>query len=553
MKKLAIVILCLCVVFVGGFAGYRGYKIWKQKKLVKQAREFIAKGDAPNALLCLRQALQKNANNIEACRLMAAFAEMGRSPQAVHWRSRLVELEPNSITNRLALARTAVSMGDALTAQKALEGVDEAGKKSAGYQTMAGTVDLATRRLSEAEAHFAEAARLEPANPVSQLNLALLRLQKTNLQAAAEGRTVLQGLCTNSLVRCDALRQLTMDALRNTNLNAALGFSQALLQDTNATFGDRLVHLGLLRASTNSQLAPFLQGMQAESTNNPVKAYEVAKWMLTSGNAGQSLAWLKGLPPVTRTNLPVPMLEADCYLALKDWPGLLTNSASQSWGELDCLRLACRARAFREQGMSTSAKTEWLAAMNATDNRSAPLMQLLNATGAWKWNVEQEDVLWAIIDRYPKEQWAVQALSQRLYAAGRTRSLLDLYEVAARNDKQSLALINNLALTALLLEAWDKKPHALARDVYQKAPTNSAFASTYAFSLYLQNKNVEALQVMEKLAAKDLEAPGIAGYYGLILQANGKPEKARPYFELTSKGPLLPEEKKLMEKARGRT
>ena len=156
-------------------------------------------------------------------------------------------------------------------------------------------------------------------------------LFRERIQAAAEGRTVLQGLCTNSLVRCDALRQLTMDALRNTNLNAALGFSQALLQDTNATFGDRLVHLGLLRASTNSQLAPFLQGMQAESTNNPVKAYEVAKWMLTSGNAGQSLAWLKGLPPVTRTNLPVPMLEADCYLALKDWPGLLTNSASQSW------------------------------------------------------------------------------------------------------------------------------------------------------------------------------------------------------------------------------
>ena len=96
MRKLFIVLMCLAVLFTVGFAGYRGYKIWKQKHLIVQAREYIAKGDGPNALLCLRQALQSNPNNVEACRLMADFTELARSPQAVFWRNRLVVLEPYS-------------------------------------------------------------------------------------------------------------------------------------------------------------------------------------------------------------------------------------------------------------------------------------------------------------------------------------------------------------------------------------------------------------------------------------------------------------------------
>src|ERR1035438_2748058 len=191
--------------------------------------------------------------------------------------------------------------------------------------------------------------------------------------------------------------------------------------------------------------------------------------MLTATQAGPTLAWIKSLPAATRTNLPVPLVEADCYMAVKDWPGLLTNYVGQSWGELDCLRLACRARAYKEQGQATSAKTEWLAAMKATQNRRELLMQLFNATSGWRWAPEREDVLWAIVNRYPKEQWAVQALTEQLFAAGRTRALLTLFGQAAQNDSPNLALLNNLAMTALLLEAWERKPHDLAQATYAKS------------------------------------------------------------------------------------
>jgi tetratricopeptide (TPR) repeat protein len=551
MKKLLTVFLCLAVVFAVGFGSYRGYKIWKQKHLIGQAREFIAKGDGANAMLCLRGALRSNSRNVEACRLMADFAQLARSPQAVYWRSRLVELEPHSLSNRVALASIALANGDASLAQSALDGVGDADKKTALYQKAAGTLDIAHRRFPEAEAHFAEAARLEPGKPASQLNLALLRVQMSEPRTAAQGRADLQALCTNLAVRGDALRQLTLDALRHTNLNSALAWSQQLLQDTNSVFGDRMRHLGILHAATNAQQTAFLGELQTEATNNPAKTYEVAKWMLVAaGQPRAALAWMKTLPPATHTNLPVPMIEADCYMAAKDWTTLQTNLVAQNWADLDCLRRACLALAYREQGLAASGKTEWLAALKAAESHYDLLVQLLTVTRAWKWPQEQEDVLWAIANRFPKDQAAVQALTSRLYSTGKTRPLLTLFSLQLQNNPTNLAVMNNLALTAMLVEAWEKKPHELARTVYQKGSTNSAFVSTYAYSLLVQQKAGEALKVIEQLSPQQLEDPSIAGYYGLILQANGQRDKAKKYFDLGLKAKLLPEEQKLFDRAR---
>ena len=558
MKKLFIAFICLAVLFVAGFGSYRGYKIWKQKHLITQAREYIAKGDGPNALLCLRGALHANSRNVEACRLMAAIAEVARSPEAVRWCTKLVELEPSSLSNRVGLARIALAVGDATLAQSALDGVGDADKKTALYHKTAGALAVAHRRFPEAEAHFAETARLEPANPASQLNLASLRVQLGEPQSAAQGRAALQGLCTNPAVRCEALRQLALDSLRHTNLNGALAWSKQLLPDTNSVFGDRMRHLSLLRAATNAQQVAFLAGLQAEATSDPAKTYEVAKWMLVAtGQPRSALAWMKTLPPATHTNLPVPMIEADCLMATKDWAVLQTNLVNQNWADWDCLRRACLALAYRELGLAASSKTEWLGAMKAAESGRElqvrqSLTKLLAATRGWNWPQEQEDVLWAIAKRFPKDQLAVQALMNQLYSTGKTRSLLTLFGLQLQNNQTNLSLMNNLAVTAMLLEAWERKPHELAREVYQKGTTNSAFVSTYAYSLLVQQKADEALKIIEQLSPKQLEDPSIAGYYGLVLQANGQREKAKKYFDLTAKAKLLPEEQKLVENAKKR-
>jgi hypothetical protein len=96
---------------------------------------------------------------------------------------------------------------------------------------------------------------------------------------------------------------------------------------------------------------------------------------------------------------------------------------------------------------------------------------------------------------------------------GRTRPLLSLFSQELKRDPNNLAAKNNLAVVAMLLEAHELNPHNLAREVYTAAPTNSAFASTYAFSLHLQNKNPEAMKIMQSIPhQKNLEDPSIAGY-----------------------------------------
>src|ERR1017187_6396327 len=164
MRKLIIIFLCCTVALLAGYAGYRGYKVWKQNRMMNLARAFAAKGDGRNVLLSVQQVLRSNPQNLEASRMMAALNEAGRSPGALVWRSRVVELNPRSLDDRLALVQSALIFRDYPLATNALAGVDAAGKKTAVYHNLAGEVASTVGQLAQAEADFMEAARLEPTN-----------------------------------------------------------------------------------------------------------------------------------------------------------------------------------------------------------------------------------------------------------------------------------------------------------------------------------------------------------------------------------------------------
>ena len=214
----------------------------------------LAKSDARNALLCVQQVLRSDPRNLDATRVMAGLSGAARSPSALIWRSRVVELNPRSLDDRLALAQTAMMMRDYATATNALEGVDQAGKNTAAYHNIAGAVAAAANQLAEAEAHFLEATRLEPQNPISQLNLAVVRLHGTNTVNLIEARAELELLTvnrTNSDLRCQALRELVADAIRNKQEATALAMCGRLLQETNSIFADQI--LATRRAATDAE------------------------------------------------------------------------------------------------------------------------------------------------------------------------------------------------------------------------------------------------------------------------------------------------------------
>jgi Flp pilus assembly protein TadD len=549
MRKILILLGACIVLLLGGYAGYRGYSVWKQSHLISLARTFIAKGDQRNALLSIKQVLLANPRNIDACRFMADLAEASHYPSVIMWRSRVVEMAPHSTADRIALVRVAAAAGDLALATNSLAEVSDSGKQTSLYHNTAGMIAAMTGKLAEAESHFIEASRLEPTNPVPRLNLAVVQLQQTNSPAPAQGRATLLQLRTTPGVDCLALRELIKDALRTGRVNDALSYCSELVKDTNSVYSDQVLRLEVLHTSRPAEFKTALATAQREAASTPGHIYQLASWQLTRSGAAETIKWLKTLPRDIQTNQPTALLIANCQLELHDWRGLQQFIEPQNWAETEFLRGALLARALREQNMLDSSKAMWDQAVRTVNGQRIGLTSLLRLAGEWKWQTEAEELLWTIVDRYPGERWAADALTRALYLGGRTRSLMAFYNQQTKRRPDDLSARNNLAMTALLLDAREYNPHQLAQEVYQKSPTNSSFISTYAFSLYQRGKNAEALQLIEKLPQKELQDPSVAGYYGLILKATGHQAKARTYLEKSSRGTLLPEERKLFERA----
>ena len=563
--KILLIVLVLGLVLAGGgYFGYRSYLSAREAHLIKQAQHCLAKPDVKGALLCLQGVLKSNPRNVEACRLMAGLCEAERSPGAVVWRSRVVELNPRSLDDRLLLAQSALIFREYGAATNALAGVDADGKKSAVYLNLAGEVASTVGQFALAEADFAEAARLEPTNPVPQLNLAVVRLHGTNATALAEARAALTRISTSSpVLRAPALRELVADSMRFHQTNEAMQLSSELVQQTNSAFSDRLLRLDVLKATQNAGFKPALAALERESGTNLVKIYELSNWQMTRVGPADTLAWLRSLPASFQTNQPLALLRltAQCQSMLGDWRGVQSSLKQQNWAELEFERHALLALALREQDLTAASKGEWDLALKAATGQQQSLYMLLRLAAGWKWQSEGEELLWTIVNQYPADKGAFVALNQTLYhkalqdndSNGRNsalRPLMMLYSQELKRLPSDLGIKNNLAMMALLLDAQELNPHVLAREVYTQAPTNAVFISTYAFSLHLQKKDTEALKVIEQLTPKELQDPSLAGYYGLILQATGNKEKARSYLQLAFKGHLLPEERKIFERAR---
>ena len=122
MRKTVLIFVGCAAALLAGYAGYQSYTTWKQGHFMRLAREFLAKPDVRNAALALDKVLQFNPRHLEAMRLMASLSEAGRSPSALLWRARVVQLNPHSVPDRLALAQTALMFRDIACRRIALPG-----------------------------------------------------------------------------------------------------------------------------------------------------------------------------------------------------------------------------------------------------------------------------------------------------------------------------------------------------------------------------------------------------------------------------------------------
>lgn len=546
--------LMLLVVFVvlaaaGFWFALPKYRHWKEQNSVRQSREFFAAGDIRNATLAARRALAINGANTEACRVMAAVSESLRSPVALQWRQRVVELQPGDFTNRLDFVRTAILFGQYEPAARMMSGVSETNRDTATFHQMAAMVAIGLNDLALAERHLGRASELEPTNKLFELNRAILHLQAKDAPVVAGALKTLQQLYRDPECHQDALRHLALAAARHGELAKAVALTGELSSDPKASLDDRLMHLAALQVAADPAFTNFLGEVEARCAAGTETVNTFANWLLSHRLAEESERWLVSLPAELQSNAPVLLARADTFIARADWAGLRGFTKNATWPGAEFVRRAMLARGLRELGETLAAQNEWRAAARAAAEDHRQLAILTRLANKWHWPREREELLWSIIQRFPSERWALESLHETYLAAGDTRGLQRLYAKLVDFNRDDLIAKNNLAAVSLLLNSQTNQAHQFAREVYQRATTNAVFASTYAYSLYLQGRGAEGVAVLSALKPAQLEIPGVALYYG-ALQSATAPDRARRYLDLAGRGKLLPEETNLLANAR---
>ncbi len=550
LRRGLILVAILAVIAAGLWISRPIYRGWKERRSLKQAHEFLLNQDYRNAALAARQALAVNPSNVEASRIMAHITENVRSPEALNWRQRVVDLQPQDFTNRLHLARTAIVLGDYTRAAQALGVIAPSNQNHTAFHQLAAMAAIGLNNIGLAERHLGEASRLDPTNKLLRLNQAIIHLQAKD-QAVVDGALqTLQNLYDDPVYRREALRQLALAAARNKDFAKAQAFTEELQADTKATVKDRLLHLTVLEQGGSADFGSYLAELEGALAKSPEQVNALTGWLVGNNMADEAARWLESLPDEARSQRPVALALAEVLTAQKDWAGLQLLLQETNWANLDFVRLALLARAAKEERQEIASQGNWRAAVKAAADSPKSLTALASMAQGWGWPHEQEDLLWMLLQRFPGERWVMKSLNQMYLTTGNTRGLLKLSSTQAAFDANDLAAKNNLAALSLLLNQQMSRAYELAREVYTRVPTNAVFVSTYAYSLHLQGRTEEGLKVFESLPASQLDMPSIAAYYGALLAADGENDKAKKYLDLAAKGPLLPEEKTLIDQAR---
>lgn len=525
------------------------YARWQERRLVRRATVALQRGDDATASLAARTVLQIKPNSAGAARIIAQIGERAGNRAALDWRHRVLEAEPHSVDDALALARCALQFNEPAVAEQAMSEIDEQGKHQAAYHAVAAT--LAEMKKNEAAAlrEWEQAVQMAPEEGAYQLKLATLELRNESADRRASAKAILNKLRDDPTQRAAATRALITDGIaRHASNQELIALAKDLQGYPNATTADRLIYLDFIHQVDAPEFTPYLTKFEADVVSKPVDLGALLEWMSRNNLNLVALDYIKSVPPDSLNKWPVPLAIAQLYDRLRDWRKLEQVTRNANWGQGEFIRHAYLSRASREQDKMAAAEHEWAAAIKEASAQSASMMALMHTTAEWKWEKEMVDLLWTLTRSTDKSKEAVEELYRYYEKNSDTQGLYRTLARWAELEPDNLNVQNNFVQVALLLDANADDARRLAVDLHKKAPSNPAYTTTYAYSLLTKGNAKEAAQVMSSLSANELSDPAISAYYGICLAAVHD-EKAREFLTAGQRAPLLPEEKKLINKA----
>jgi predicted Zn-dependent protease len=536
--------------------GPEAYSGWREKRLLNRASAMLAQQDLDGAAGVAREVVLKRPDSLAAFYILAEASEKQNRPETVAWRAQIARLQPQDLDSRLNLASAALRFGQLDTARKALESVAPGDRDRAAYHVVAGWLARALGDDAEVEQHFAAAVGKEPGNDLYRFNLAVLRIRSDVPEKSDESRQVLEQLSKAPAFRAGSLRALLADAVQRNELERADGFAQDLQMSQQVTFADYLLCLEFYRKLDRAKFSALLEKVKPVAARNPADLGLLLDWLNKNRLAADALEWMEKLPAELTTNPPPSIAIADAFVQTKNWSRLKRWTRSGSWGESEYLRLAYQAYASR-QSRQSAADAEfsslWRSAERAAADRPEREINLARLATKWGFPAEAEQIWLRVSKDALSRREALDALSS-IYRAN--NNLPNLYRTAQRLHESSPnepSVTADYARLALLVDQNTAEGHRLAKEAYERAPAQVTVATTYAFSLYGLGRSAEGIEVMKKLPPDQLHEPHVAIYMAVLLLDENQVEAAREYLVLAEKGPIFPEEKKLLEEARAKT
>ena len=549
--KLALGIPCGIILFVFiAWGGWQVYQRWEERHLVRRAAAYLSGGDVKSAALSTLRAFQLNSNSARAMRIVAQIAEQAQDRTALDWRRKIVELEPHSTQDDLALADCALQFGEINAAGKTLASIDDGGKQTAAFHATAARLAKARQDVAEAKNEWSEVVRLAPDDESYQVQFALSCLEQPVAAEREQGLALLEKLRNSPTQRSGATRSLIVDGIAHRRpVEGLRSLGHDLQSYPEAIFSDKLLYLGILRQSYDPEYTTYLTKIENEAAAKPDDLAALLTWMNGNEISIVAIDFARSLPEGALNAWPVPWAMAEAYAKVNDWSALERVTANSNWHQFDFLRRAYLARALRAENKPAATEREWAGAVKSASAQSQSLLLLARIVFEWGWKNESVDLVWQLA-KYPEVQFeALHTLYLQYTKAGDTEGLYRVLARLTEIDPGDLKVQNNLAQVSLLLNADLERARRRAANLYRKEPSNGVYVSTYAFSLYAKGDAKGALKVMRTLRKDQLSEPPLAAYYGIFLAASGEKNKAREYLELGRQTELLPEERTLLDRA----
>jgi len=533
--------------------GLRLYVDWHQTRLLHEAASMLQEGRFSEAMRAARELQAQHPDALPALYILAEAAEKQNLEEAISWREQIARLRPKDPDSQLNLVSAALRFGKLDLARKALDQVSAKDRDRAAFHIVAGWLACAEGNFAEQEEQFAAAVEREPKNDLYQFNLAALQIRSSDAQKSAKARGDLERLGKVATYRTGALRALLNDAVARNDVSAADNFAQQLQMSQEVTFSDYLLCLNFYRKLDEKKFHVLLERVKPFAAKNSSDLASLMEWMNQSGLSGEVTKWIEKLPPKKLTSPPASIMVADAYANTKNWALLKRWTRKGIWGESDYLRLAYQAIAKRRSSRNGGTPNEfdkvWRAAEQSTKDQ--PERELLLARLASKWNLEKEsEQLWLSVSEDPLlRREALDAL-RRLYRADNdTGKLYDVLQRLHESSPKEAPVMADLARLGLNLERNIEHSNELAKEAYDRAPSEPNCAVTYAFSLYRLGQNAEALSIIQSLPSDQLRDPHAAIYVALLLADATQIEAAKDYVALAD-DQIYAEEKRVLDEAR---